>query len=169
MYKPDGKLFLIALIIALAMVSFPAGASPRQHGNHHTGVNVRGDKAMGFSHEKTTHHFLLLKDGGVIDVSARDAKDTASRDQIRMHLAHIAKMFAEGNFNIPMFIHDRNPPGATLMQEKKAQIKYQFEETEKGGRVRISTTDDKALSAIHDFLRFQIADHKTGDSLEIRF
>jgi hypothetical protein len=30
---------------------------------HFSGVNTRGDEAMGFSHERTTHHFhLFLKD-----------------------------------------------------------------------------------------------------------
>jgi hypothetical protein len=28
------------------------------------GINARGDQGMGFSHEKTTHHFHLLADGG---------------------------------------------------------------------------------------------------------
>jgi len=34
--------------------------------------------------------------------------------------------------------------------------------------VRISTKNPTALKAIHDFLRFQIKEHKTGDSLDIR-
>ncbi len=44
---------------------------------------------MGFSHDLTTHHFHLLKDGGEIVVTANDPKDTASVEQIRMHLSHI--------------------------------------------------------------------------------
>ena len=44
---------------------------------------------MGFSHHLTTHHFHLLKDGGDIVVTANDPKDTASVEQIRMHLGHI--------------------------------------------------------------------------------
>ena len=31
---------------------------------HAHGVDARGDAAMGFSHQATTHHFLLRKDGG---------------------------------------------------------------------------------------------------------
>jgi hypothetical protein len=34
--------------------------------------------------------------------------------------------------------------------------------------VDIVTTDAEALKAVHDFLRFQIADHKTGDPLTPR-
>ena len=52
------------------------------------------------------------------------------------------------------------------MQRLKAGIKYQFEELKGGGRVRMTTTNAEAIKAIHEFLRFQIEDHKTGDSKE---
>jgi hypothetical protein len=95
-------------------------------------VVKRGDHVMGFSHEATTHHFRLFKDGGEIAVGANDAKDKSSIDQIRTHLAHIAKMFAAGNFNAPMIIHDANPPGVATMTRLKDQIRYEFSETERG-------------------------------------
>jgi hypothetical protein len=132
--------------------------------DHHAGVNGRGDHAMGFSHEKTAHHFRLFSDGGAIDVSVNDPKDTASRDQIRGHLAHIAELFSAGEFDTPMFIHEQVPPGVPVMKERKDRIRYRFESTENGGRVRIATTDTTALAAIHQFLRFQISDHRTGDA-----
>ena len=136
-----------------------------QQPSHHDAVNKRGDHAMGFSHETTTHHFLLRSDGGVIDVSANDAKDTASRDQIRMHLGHIAKAFAAGDFQLPMFIHDQNPPGVEVMKRNAAEIQYRYAKTARGAQVRISTRNPEALQAVHEFLRFQIEDHKTGDPL----
>ncbi len=132
-----------------------------------TGVASRGDHAMGFSHETTTHHFHLYQSGGVIEVSADDPKDINSRDQIRMHLSHIVIMFSNGDFNVPMFIHDRNPPGASTMSKLRDQIHYKLEETPLGARIEIVTANKEALSAIHDFLRFQISDHKTGDSVDI--
>jgi len=130
-------------------------------------MNERGDHVMGFDHTKTTHHFRLLPDGGSIEVAANSPQDTQSRDQIRMHLGHIAEMFADGNFNAPMLIHDQTPPGIPLMQELKSDIRYKFENTEQGARIRISTKSPEALHAIYDFLRFQIKEHKTGDSLEV--
>jgi len=36
-----------------------------------------------------------------------------------------------------------------------------------GGTVRIKTTNPDALKAVHDFLRFQIEDHHSGDTTEI--
>ena len=82
-------------------------------------MNQRGDHVMGFDHMKTTHHFLLQEQGGTIEVTANNYDDVESREQIRMHLKQIAKMFAEGNFNAPMLIHDQTPPGAPVMQKLK--------------------------------------------------
>jgi hypothetical protein len=130
-------------------------------------MNERGDHVMGFDHTKTTHHFRLLPDGGSIEVATNSTQDTESRDQIRMHLGHIAKMFAAGNFNAPMLIHDQIPPGVPTMKKLKSDIQYKFEETEQGARIRIATNSPEALQAIHDFLKFQIKEHKTGDSLEV--
>ena len=134
---------------------------------HHKGVDDRGDHVMGFSHEKTTHHFRLLADGGAIEISANDPKDTGSRDQIRAHLPHIAQMFTAGDFNAPMLIHDRMPPGVPVLQRLKSQVSWRYEDMEGGGRVRIATKNAEALAAIHDFLKFQIDDHRTGDSKEV--
>jgi hypothetical protein len=135
--------------------------------DHHAAVDKRGDHVMGFSHEKTTHHFRLYADGGAIDVSANDAQDTESRDQIRVHLSHIAVMFRNGDFQAPMLIHDQMPPGVSTLQRLKREVSYRFVETPDGGRVRISTKNKEALTAIHDFLKFQIADHHTGDILDV--
>ena len=129
-------------------------------------MNKRGDQAMGFDHLKTTHHFLLASDGGLIQVEANDVKDKQSRDRIRQHLRHIAMMFGEGNFQAPMLVHSETPPGAEVMQRLKAEISYKYKETERGALIRISTTNADALKAVHDFLKYQITEHMTGDPLE---
>ena len=131
-------------------------------------MNMRGDKHMGFDHLKTTHHFLLATDGGAIQVEANNAKDTASRDQIRGHLRHITTMFSEGNFAVPMLIHEKTPPGSEVMQKLKGEISYKYKETDRGALIQISTGNDQALQAIHEFLKFQIKEHMTGDPLEVR-
>lgn len=142
-------------------------ANAQHDASHQEGVNKRGDTVMGFSHMKATHHFILKSDGGMIDVSANDPKDTETRDQIRSHLTHIAQMFADGNFNAPMLIHSQTPPGVPTMQQLKGEIKFEYEQTENGARILIKTSNSEALSAVHDFLRFQIEDHKTGDSKDV--
>lgn len=138
------------------------------HSEHAKSVDERGDKGMGFSHEKTTHHFQLLSDGGYIQVTVNDASDRVSQDQIRRHLQHIAKSFAEGNFETPTFVHDRVPPGVQVMRQQKDKILYRYEEIEKGARVNITTSDKDALQAVYAFLRFQITDHRTNDTLAVQ-
>jgi hypothetical protein len=133
--------------------------------DHATAVDQRGDAVMGFEHARTTLHFLLAKDGGAIQVEANDPRDAESLTQIRGHLAQVAKTFASGDFLMPQKVHDRTLPGIPEMSRLKDVISYGYEETERGGRVRITTADPEALKAIHEFLRAQIEDHRTGDSL----
>ena len=158
-----GRSIPASLILAIASLVIVYAQEPKADEQ----MNKRGDHVMGFDHMKTTHHFLLRESGGSIEVTANSADDVASSDQIRMHLKHIAMMFAEGNFKAPMLIHDQTPPGVQVMQKLKAEIKYDYEEIERGAAVRISTENPAALQAIHDFLRFQIKEHKTGDSLSV--
>lgn len=134
---------------------------------HQADVEKHGDEAMGFPHDKTTHHFRLYSDGGAIEVTVNDTKDSQNMQAIRSHLTHIVTMFSDGEFSIPMFVHDQVPPGVPVMKEKRAEISYSFEDLPTGGRVRIKTANPDALKAIHDFLRFQIVDHHTGDTTDI--
>lgn len=156
----------VALIASLAIAQ---QQKPDTQTSHHQmdEMNRRGDQSMGFDQMKTTHHFILTKDGGTIRVEANDPKDTQSRDQIRTHLNHIATMFADGNFETPMQVHGETPAGVETMRRLKAEIKYQYAETNRGAAVRILTSNAEALEAIHDFLKYQIKEHKTGDSLVI--
>jgi hypothetical protein len=160
----------LILVLALSLTQSAQQTPPpatKDAPSHHDGVTARGDHAMGFSHQTTTHHFLLYKTGGAINVSANNPKDAATRDQIRMHLSHIVKRFAAGDFNVPMFVHDATPPGAPQMAKLRDQIRYEYSETPAGAIIRIATANPDAIQAIHCFLRFQISDHQTGDPIEI--
>lgn len=134
---------------------------------HHAMVENQGDQAMGFAHDKTTHHFRLAEDGGAIEVTADDPKDSTNIEAIRTHLTHIAAMFGQGDFSTPMFVHSTIPPGVTTMKLLKEKIHFAYNQLETGGRVSLVSEDAVAQAAIHDFLRFQITDHGTGDPLEL--
>lgn len=134
-----------------------ADASMKQH----------GDMAMGFDQDKATHHFTLTEQGGLIAVSANDASDHATRDAIQAHLREIAASFARGDFEKPLMTHGEVPPGVSGMQRHKAEITYTYEGNERGGLVRIATANVDAQNAIHDFLRYQIKAHATGDRTDI--
>jgi hypothetical protein len=124
----------------------------------------RGDRVMGFAEAKTTHHFVIRKNGGAIEVTADDPDDAESVGLIRTHLQDIAGQFRRGNFELPREIHSQQPAGATAMARLASKISYRFSEMDGGGRLTIQTRNPEALSAIHAFLRFQIDDHQTGDA-----
>src|SRR6202167_1681962 len=100
--------------------------------------------------------------------AATDAAGASDKSSIRMQLEHIAQAFANGDFDIPMFVHDTVPPGVPEMKRLREKIRYSFDETPTGGRVVIATADQEALAAIHRFLRFQIEEHKTADPTAVR-
>ena len=137
----------------------PAGMSHDQH------LKESGRAAMGFDQDATTHHFLISEDGGAVQVTVKNPSDVATRDAVRAHLKEIERSFAAGDLRKPLMTHGELPPGVPVMQAHKDAISYRYEELPDGGRVRISTANPDALAAIHQFLRYQITDHKTGDPL----
>jgi hypothetical protein len=149
---------LRAMLLMLAL-----GANPLAQGVSSSHAAM----AMGFDQEKTTHHFHLFTDGGAIGVSVKDLKDRKNLEAIRAHLPHIVEMFKQGDFSVPMLVHQTPVPGAEELKRSAARIGYRYSETPAGGRVDIVSTDTDALKAVHAFLTFQITDHKTGDSLEV--
>lgn len=160
------KGIFLAMIFQIASLAY-ATECPLHKEHQEAGLVARGEKAMGFDQAKTTHHFLLNKDGGIIQVEANDPKDAESREAIRGHLSHIATLFSKGNFDIPILIHNRVPDGVSVMKELKQSIIYKYENIERGGKVILVSQNTDAVKAIHEFLRFQIKDHKTGDPLEL--
>ena len=155
----------LALTLIATLVTVPAAAQTAQH--PHTPLTARGEHAMGFDQHATVHHFYLYEDGGAIDVAVKDPHDQTNLTAIRSHLPHIVQMFRAGDFSIPHFIHADNVPGSATMSQRRDQIVYIYEERPQGGRVRMTTRDAAALAAIHEFMRYQITDHQTGDSLAI--
>ena len=151
-------MMITLLVLTLTQAIGPSGQQA---------INDRGAHVMGFDQDATVHHFRLHADGGSIDIAAKNRNDAANRDAIRSHLPHIAAMFGDGNFEAPMLIHQANVPGTDKMAALKNRIRFVYVETPVGGRLDIFTSDKAALAAVHDFMRFQITDHKTGDPLTV--
>ncbi|MCI0412610.1 hypothetical protein L0222_07395 [bacterium] len=159
---------LCILLLFFCPFAFAEDTACPHHAEHQAQMEQRGDRVMGFDHTKTIHHFLLKQDGGVIVAEAREAKDLESIENIRRHFVEIKELFSQGDFSKPKEIHERVPPGVEEMILHRNKITYSFHETELGGEVRIKTASEEARKAIHAFLRFQIEDHHTGDSLEVQ-
>lgn len=161
-------LMLGAASLAAQHPTMPPGMSHEEHLRQlqkDDALKHRGALAMGFDQDKTVHHFLLQRSGGAIVVTARDAADAGSIAQIRSHFREIAASFADGGFDKPVATHGELPPGAAVMTANKALIRYRYEERADGASVVIETGDAATRRAIHDFLRYQIVEHKTGDPL----
>ena len=168
-----------ALSVTIALALLPAKATSSghdmddcpMHAQHQKSTQSEqhshelADQGMGFSQDKTTHHFVLAGDGGKIQVTANSATDRATIDQVRSHLSHIARAFRAGDFAIPMLVHGQNPDGVPTMQRLKSQISYAYEGRPDGAVVVIRSRNPEAVAAVQDFLRFQIREHKTGDPL----
>ena len=155
------SIYLFLIVAVLGIAAYGQGDHDKM--DHDKMVQENGEKAMGFSQSATTHHFLVMKDGGAIQVEVNDPKDNDNRDKIRMHLKMIAGEFQQGVFTTPFAVHGQVPPGVPVMDKRKNAIAYSYEQTKNGARVRIKTSDPDALEAIHAFLKFQIEEHKTGD------
>src|SRR4051812_13309449 len=97
----------IAVVVLAVMSTFstlvwalqhdmPKGMTHEQHLEQmkkEAWMKERGNAAMGFDQDKTTHHFWLTSHGGMIQVETNDAADTASRELIRSHLKTITDQF----------------------------------------------------------------------------
>ncbi len=154
-----------ALLLAPQHPTMPKGMSHEEHLKQvekDEALKKRGAEAMGFDQNATTHHFKLAPSGGSIEVTVKNEKDDEVIAAVRSHLRSIAADFARGDFDKPFQTHREVPPGVPEMQ-KSNQITYRYEDLAQGGAVRIETKDARALDAVHTFLRYQIAEHRTGD------
>jgi hypothetical protein len=158
------KVATLAAFLAVALVAYGQQENKQESpAEHHCQMMKHGEMAMGFSQVKTTHHFQLTPSGGVIEVQTNDPSDMATRSQIRQHLQRISKAFVGGDFSSPMMTHGKVPPGVPDMQRLKGNLSYRNVETDRGGKVVISAANPETLKAVHEFLRFQIEEHQTGD------
>jgi hypothetical protein len=160
-----------ALLLAPQHPSMPKGMSHEEHLKQmekDDSLKKRGTEAMGFDQDVTTHHFTLAPSGGSIEVTVKNEKNEAVIAAVRSHLRSIAADFARGAFDKPFQTHGELPAGAAEMQINTESIAYRYEDLPQGGVVRIVTTNNRALNAVHEFLRYQITQHQTGDPTELK-
>jgi hypothetical protein len=156
------ELLAVVLTLVLQHGTMPPGMTHEQHLQQmekDAALKKRGAVAMGFDQDKTAHHFRTSATGGSIEVEVNDPADSTSRDQVRSHLKEIAGAFAKGDFGKPSQTHAEVPPGVPAMERLRTAIRYKYERTDRGGAVRISTSDPEALKAIHEFLDYQGREH----------
>lgn len=166
------RTFLVA-VLAFALPDALAAQHAHDHAAHHppaaptaqdstfAALQARGREAMGVDQYTSTHRFDALPDGGRIELQ-RDTDDPDGVATIRAHLRSIAEAFARGDFGTPAFVHDQPVPGTDVMAARCAAIRYEYRDLPRGGEVRIITTDEAAIAAIHAFMAYQRGDHRAG-------
>jgi hypothetical protein len=163
---PAGGSYMNRLALVLLGALATAGPLVAQHQDPAT--RQHQGMIMGFDQEATAHHFYLYEDGGAIDVSVRDKADATNLAAIRRHLEMLPAHFKAGDFSTPQAVHaGTTVAGADDLARLKDKLDYRYEQTDGGGRVEIVSADAEAVAAVHAFLRFQIADHATGDSTAV--
>ena len=120
----------------------------------------RGNVAMGFNQNKITHQFIPTPFGGEIIMTAVNASDRETINQIKNHVLEIQKEFSQGNFTRPFFIHAQEVPGTEVMYEKKDLIKYDKLEINAGSKLILTTKDRQLIDGINQFMEFQASQHR---------
>jgi predicted aspartyl protease len=83
--------------------------------------------------------FLLDRDGGTIEVQVTNSTDRQTRDAIRQQLS------GEARNSVPL--------ATAALRQHRREIEYRYENTARGGRIRIIARTGEALMAVQDFLR----------------
>jgi hypothetical protein len=136
------------------------GSSQQPMSSHDmTEMMQRGNLAMGFEQFKIAHEFSSTKDGGQIKITALDAKDNNTINQIKSHIRDIQNDFTEGNFTKPFFIHAESVPGTDAMTQNKDQIQYKIQDLKNGSILLLITNNSSLVSSINQFMTYQSTEH----------
>jgi hypothetical protein len=160
----------LVVLIASTFVVLPGRVAAQSHEAHrHAGAHEdsaframqsRGQDVMGVDQYTSIHQFVVLNDGGRIELQ-RDRDDPAGTAAIRVHLRTIAQAFADGDFGAPFAVHQDSVPGVPAMRARRSAIAYAVSDLPRGAALRIRTADPIALDAIHRFLAYQRREHRT--------
>lgn len=121
---------------------------------------------MRFS-DDTRQHFHLYKSGGSLDCTPLTPPDTNVRDKIRSQLKGLTHKFQKGLLPDAKYEPRKAVPGSATIRKLHKEIDFVYQDLPMGGRIKITTGNPKALSAIHEFLKFEIKLQHTGDSGKI--
>jgi hypothetical protein len=152
------RLFVIAALFTLLAVPFVALAQK----------NDKDPKPTPIDQDKAIHHFYLLKNGGAVEVSAKDPSDKPTIDAIQKNLETQAKLFEKGNFDAPIAEHGKLPDGVNTIKKLRKEITFEVMQMDSGAALRMFTVNTQARQAIQDYLKFQIEERHTGDPTEVQ-
>lgn len=157
--------FVIALVVtsgAIAQTEMASVQTPRAE------ILSRNSQLLGFDLTKTNQHFYLYKNGGAIDISAKNVDDVGSIAAVRRYLEKQEKLFAKGDIELQKQVYTQLPQSLLTMRKLKDEISFSYTATDEGGALRMFTINKDARQAIHDYLKSQIVDNQTGDPTTVQ-
>jgi hypothetical protein len=149
--------FLVFTALASSQSATPA-ADPFQD------MNARFSRLLGVSLDKIKLHYYIVKNGGVVDISAKDPNDSSTIAAIQKYLQNQKDLWEKGKESAVTAVHERPPESAATMRRLRNEITFYMAKTDTGGDLRMFSINDQARLAIQDYMRFEIAEHRTGDS-----
>lgn len=156
--------FRTVLILAgFFLIAVLAGAQAAPAANPEQEVESRFSRAMGVPVEKVTVHFYLVKNGGVVELSAKNPTDTTTAAALQKYLQNQKDLWEKGKETAVTDVHLRAPEAASTMRRLRNDITFFMAKTDSGGVLRMFSINEQARAAIQDYLRFEITEHKTGD------
>src|SRR6266566_5800904 len=105
--------------------------------------------------DMTSRRVRLETDGGAIEVEAKRPNDIQTRNAVREQLKQQMRK------GMPL-------TNSAILQHQK-EIKYKYEKTDRGGRIRIVAKSREALSAVQGFLRSQMTVPEDTKTLTFTF
>ena len=159
--RPQTALMIATVFAALGLLALAAWVffGQSRPANRQAEVAARGAEVMPFDLERTTHIFDDLPDGGLQQVVADDATDTAQIALIRGHLQEEAAKFQRGDFGDPAAIHGDAMPGLAELRQGYARIEVAYGELPDGAQIRYTTSDPAMVAALHAWFAAQLSDH----------
>jgi hypothetical protein len=124
-----------------------------------------------YDRDRVVHHFYLSPDGGIMTLAVKDAADTETRKAVRAYVQRVSQLIVVGNLDRLREQFGQGMPGLDRIAEaraRKATITVRSSTPDEGSHIVFTSADPGALQGLHEFLRFQIEDLKTGDSKEVR-
>ena len=156
-----GRTLSLLAILVFASLAI-AQAAPA--GDPDAEMNARFSKALGVPLDKVTLHFYLVKNGGVIELTAKDPNDTATINALQKYLQTQKDLWEKGKETAVTDVHGKFPESAATMRRLRNEITFYMAKTDNGGVLRMFSINEQARNAIQEYFKFEIAEHKTGDS-----
>jgi hypothetical protein len=153
---------ILAVVLALlAMTGVAFAQAPTSDDQE---VPARFSRALGVSLDKVVVHYYLVKNGGVIELAAKDANDNATISALQKYLQNQKELWEKGKETAVTEVHSKPPECAGVMRKLRNDITFYVAKTDAGAVLRMFSINEQARNAIQDYLKFEIAEHKTGDS-----